>query len=319
MTRCLWICLLGLILSAVFVPVASQAEVVDRIVATVNGDIITLREVEERLNPIIRSSDISDPAKVNDMRRELLDGLIDRILTLQEGARQGLTVSEEELDRAIEEIKRENKVTQEQFEKELTRRSILMKNFREDLSADILRSKLVNREIRSRLVVSASQVDAYYEAHKNEYDVQPKCHVRNILLKLSPDASEALIGKIMDDAERIRTEVAEGLDFVQAVTKYSDDPNARNGGDMGMVSYADMSEQIREALKDLKEGEVSRPIRTPQGILLLQVVEHMDEDADALNKAKADVRDKLTQQLMMDRYNEWVKDLRSKAHIKINF
>ncbi|MDY6852353.1 MAG: SurA N-terminal domain-containing protein, partial [Thermodesulfobacteriota bacterium] len=261
-------CLCGLILAAALTSPAAQAEILDRIVATVNGDIITMKEINQRLVPVLKHSKVKveDPEKINEIRRKILERLIENKLALQEGKRLGVRIKETEVDDAIERIKQANRVTQEQFEAELIRRGSNIRTVREDLRVELIKSRLINMEIRSRIVVSAEQIDAYYREQGDKREFKPKVHVRNIVLAVPEGAPPSVAAQKQARAEEILAEIKDGLDFAEAAAKYSEGSNAKDGGDLGLVGWDEMAAGIKAALEKLEPGQTTPPVRTAIGI-----------------------------------------------------
>lgn len=315
----LLICLCGLILAAVLTSPVAQAEILDRIVATVNGEIITMNEINQRLIPILKNSKIEDQEKINEIRRKILERLIENKLVLQEGKRLGIRIQKTEVDDAIERIKQANKVTQEQFEAELIRRGNNIQTIRKDLRVELIKSKLINREIRSRIVVSAEQIDAYYQEQGDKREVKPKVHVRNIVLAVPEGAPPSVAAQKQARAEEILAEIKDGLDFAEAAAKYSEGSNAKDGGDLGLVGWDEMDNRIKAALEKLEPGQTTPPVRTAMGIQLFHLVELLDQDEKAVAEAKEKIRELLTRRMLKEKYIEWLKGLRAKALIKIKF
>jgi len=315
----LLICLCGLVLAATLISPAAQAEILDRIVATVNGEIITMKEINQRLVPVLKRSRVEDPEKINEIRRKILERLIENKLVLQEGKHLGVRIKGTEVDDAIERIKQANRVNQEQFEAELIRRGSNIQTVREDLRVELIKSKLINREIRSRIVVSAEQIDAYYREQGDKRELKPKVHVRNIVLAVPEEAPPSVVAKKQAWAEEILAEIKDGLDFAEAAAKYSEGSNAKDGGDLGLVGWDEMDNRIKAALEKLEPGQTTPPVRTAMGIQLFYLVERLDQDEEAVAKAKEKIRELLTRRMLKKKYIEWLEGLRSKALIKINF
>lgn len=319
MRRGLLTCLLGLILGAFLLPSPAPGEIVDRIVATVNGEIITLKELNDRLLPVVRANNVRGEEEVNTLRREILERLIDSALTMQQGRERGIIISDADVDDAVEHIKSTNNLTQEQLEAELRKEGISQEAFREDLRTDLVRARLLNREIRSRVVVPAEQVDAYLKEHQNEFNIRPQCHLRNILISLPEEASSDVVAEKKALAEKVFAEIQKGLDFEKAAAQYSEAGNAAEGGDMGTVTWDDLAPPIREALEKLEEGQVSRPVQMPHGFMIFQLVALIGEDTQAAAQAREKIREMLTQKMLEEKFREWIQELRSSALIKVNF
>jgi len=317
MLRTFFMWLLYFVLAAALNVSPLGAEVVDRIVATVNGKIITMKELNDRLTAVVKASKIDNQDQVNELRRDVLEMMIDRELVLQEAKRLRIEVSKEEVEEALARIKDSQNMTQEQFEEEVARRGGNMEILKSDMEVDLLRSRMINMEVRSRVVVPAAQVEAYFKEHRDEFDLKPKVHVRNILIAFPPGAEESVKNKAAALADNIGAEIRDERDFAKAAVQYSDAPNAKNGGDLGLIAWEEIDPQIKAVLKDLEPGQVSKPLMTTQGCQLFLLVERQDNDPRTEARIKEEIREMLTKEMLKKKYEEWVKELKGKAIIDI--
>jgi len=319
MRKALLIIIIGLTLvMSVFVP-TGKVEVLDRIVAVVNGDIITMQEIDTRLKPVLKQNSAQSKTDINQIRRQILELLIERKLIEQESKKLGISVSEKEVDQAIERIKKLNSVTQEEFEANVDRMGMTIAMVRSDLYMQLSKMKLINREMRPRIIISDNQIEAYYRAHIEEFQQENKVHLKNIQLQLPPNASEAVVQQKLDHARKIIAEIKKGRDFSDAAREYSKGPNAAAGGDMGLVAWDDMSPEIRKALEELKDGGISEPVRLGQTIQILKIVARFGSSEKALAAAKKRIQEILVSQELAKKYQEWLKTMRAKSIIKIKF
>lgn len=300
-------------------PSAGFAAIVDRIVATVNGQIITLNDVNTRLELMLKNQPTEDEDQINEARREALDQLIERALVAQEMQALKLKVEEKEVDEAIERIKKGNNVTQEQFEVQLGRVGLDLASFRKDVRDQLTRIKLANRVLRPGIIIPDDQVSAYFDQHRDEFLKVGQGLLRNIQLSLPANPTEDDVKTQTQLAERITKEIRAGLPFVEAARKYSQGPNAGSGGDMGSVRLEEMSPAIRQAVQGLKDGDISKPIRLSDTIQVLQLVELFDTDDKIKRRAKPQIQEILASQELARKYKEWLTEKRAKSSIKISF
>ena len=300
------ICLLG---SAA--GVTANQEIVDRIVAVVNDDIITLSQLHKAVQPYLKQvavSQRSESAKeqmVEAIEKEMLNTLIDRTLTRQEAARQKISVSDAEVQSAIDNFKRQNGLDQEAFEKGLEAEGISLEEYRDRVREDLMQSLLVNRVIRSRIIVTQTEIEAYYHTHPEKFKGEEKYHLRNILA-----ASES-------DAEQVLTKLDQGLSFPEAARQFSKAPNAGDGGDLGMFDIDTFNDAVRAAVKPLKPGEYSRVISTNQGFQIIFVEEILDSGGKTLEQARDEIQDILYREQAEEKFARWIESLKKNAHIKI--
>jgi peptidyl-prolyl cis-trans isomerase SurA len=297
-----------------------QAEVVDRIVAVVNDDIILLSELDEALRPYfqkIAAAGYTDEQAGRmrfKAREEVLAQLVDEALTAQEIKRLGLKVSSTEIDSMLERIKEVNYLTDEELRAALLREGTTLAAYREELEEQLLRTKLVNIEVKSKIVVTETDIKAYYETHRQRYAGEPEYHLRNILLNI-PDAESA--PEVRQRMEAIVAELEGGLSFAEAARRHSESILAQDGGDLGRISLSTLSEEVRAALDGREAGEFTDILVTDQGLQLFFVEALFTASGRSLAEASAEIEDILYKQIVDEKFNTWLTQLRSQAHIKM--
>ena len=178
------------------VPGAGGAEIVDRIVAVVNDDIISMFEMNQTVKPFTeRLKTLDYPAEKEKklllkIREDVLNRLIDEKLADQEIKRVRINVSREEVDNAIERFKETNDLTDERLKEALKRDGISMVEYRKHIRDQILRGKLVNREVQSKIVITKADIEAYYKQHPEDYVGKKKFRLRHIIMRVPSEADE---------------------------------------------------------------------------------------------------------------------------------
>ena len=300
----------------------SRAEVVDRIIAYVNDDIITLSELNERTNafeaarrqnPFLREEEQS----LENIRHNMLDLLINERLAAQEISRLKISVSDEDVDGAIARIIRENRLTQETLEAKLRQDGKTIEDLREQIKAGLQQKKLVNREVSSKTVITDEMIQAYYEDHIEEFQRKERWRIQDIYLPFTPtDTPEerTYLRKVAKQIlERLRTEG----DFTSLAKRYSQGPGAEAGGDLGFFSKGELEPVLEAAIEALKPGEVSPDIETTRGIHIIKLTEVDKSPAKPLEEVEGTIRDLLYRREVDFRYREWLSGLRERSYVKI--
>jgi len=300
-----------------------HAEIVDRIVATVNEDVITLSELDQEFMPYaarIRSLGYS-PEKERKMlfkvRTEILNKLIDQKLTDQEIKRNGITVSEAEVDRAIERLKESAFLSDEDLRTKLRAEGMTLDDYRDRMREQILRSKLLNYEIKSKIVITEEDIKACYAANPEKYCGEKKYRLRHILMRVpsyADDEKKMEIRKRMDD---VMVKLNAGEPFEKMEQEYSESSISQNGGGLGVFSLDALSPQLRDALKDLKGGEYTPVLDTDHGYQILLVEEIVLTPGKSLEEASAEIEEQLFTEIVNKNFENWLADLRQRSHIKI--
>jgi peptidyl-prolyl cis-trans isomerase SurA len=229
----------------------------------------------------------------------------------------GLTVTDKEVDQAMERIKKSSGLSQENFEADVKRTGMTMDLVRQNIRDQLNRMKLVEKTMRPRIIISKDAIRAYYKEHLDEYKVENKIHLRNILLLIPSGATEGDIQGIIKQANEITEKIKAGLDFSEAARTFSKDRNARTGGDMGLLLSSDLAKVIRGALKDLEEGEITQPLRLGQTVQILQLVQRLDQEDKIFIRAQKDIQEILEQQELKKRFEKWFEEIRTKSVIEI--
>jgi peptidyl-prolyl cis-trans isomerase SurA len=296
------------------------AEVVDRVVAVVNDDIVLLSELDKALAPYLRKIAAAGytEAQARQMRykarEDLLAQMVDETLTAQEIKRLGLTVGSAEIDSMIERIKEVNYLTDEELRAALLREGTTLTDYREELKEQLLRTKLVNIEVKSKIVVTQADIKTYYEEHADRFAGEAEYHLRNIMLAI-PDTDSA--PAVRQRMEAIMAELKAGRAFADAARQYSESVLAQEGGDLGKISLSTLSDEIRAALDGLKAGEFTDILVTDQGVQLFYIESLEPAGGRSLAEASAEIEDALFKQIVDEKFNTWLESLRSRAHIKL--
>ncbi len=311
------------VLTAGAMQTCAGAEVVDRIVAVVNDDIITLSELNKAFAPYeaqIRAhgySPIEEQEVIYNQRMEMLNDLIEDKLADQEIESAGIMVGEEEIDNAIEQIKAINRYTDEDLRQGLMATGMDMPRYREEIKKQILRTKLVNYRIKSNIVITKTEIKTYYDDHIAEYSPQKQYLLKNIFLPYPAVLEDGTQEAMQARMETILSELSQGVSFEEAAKKYSQAPNAQDGGALGLFRIDELSENIRTAVQELKQGEFSPVVETDQGYQIFYVERIDDVPGKSLDEASDEILKLLYDQAVNEKFSAWIEELRKNADIKI--
>ncbi len=303
--------------------VTAAAETVDRIVAVVNGDIIVLSELRQvSRNYIDRMSEQFKVAggdeQLREAERRILDQLIEEKLVNQEADRLAITFSEREVDLAVKEMQNRNRMNDAQFAAVLAEEGLTMPKYREQLTSQMKKARVIDQEIKSRIQVSKEEVDAYYEKHADDFNAEPEVRIQQIRLLIPPGSSAGEVSRIQAQAESILAKIKAGEDFTALVGLYSQDPTAAAGGDMGIFKRGELLPAIDEFAFSMKPGEVSPVIRTEGGFHIVKVLGKREPSALSEEERRAEVKDVLFSQKAEEDFKVWIAKLRKKAYIEVN-
>lgn len=282
--------ILALGLSALHDPVLAQRiSLVDRIVAVVGREVVTLSELAERRNVALRQLQRQGtplPERVL-LDRQILERLILDKAQLQLAKENGIRVEEPQLDRALERVAENNRLSLPAFRQALEKDGIAFDKFREEVRQQIQMTRLREREVDDRIEVSDSEIDLFLEEAKLGGGARNEYHLAHVLVRLPEQASPERIEQARLRAEKARAEAAAGADFAKVAASYSDGPDALQGGVMGWRAEERLPELFAGALKAMRAGEVSAVLRSPGGFHVLKLIERRGADqGPAVNQTR---------------------------------
>jgi len=313
------IVLIILSLFVLFTSTSYSAVLLDRVVAVVNNEVITWSE----LYKIMEYESSEQAKKLNDNERakifkeneaEFLDRLIDMRLQIQEANNLGLTISKEEVAEAVENIKKKYSLTDKSFEESLRKEGLTFDDYKKKLSDQMLISHVVNKQIRSKIVVvSGEDVNKYVEASGDLAIAEESFRIKQIFMKIPKDEQGRTL--VEEKAAIIMGRLRAGEDFASLAKEYSEDASAKLGGDLGSVKKDQMAKEFIDVLSSMKAGDVSRPFWTGKGLHIIKLEEKVS--ARTLDEMKEAARRRLTEEQFSEKYKSWLKALREKARIEI--
>jgi peptidyl-prolyl cis-trans isomerase SurA len=299
------------------------AELVDRIVAVVNNDVISLQELNRIIKPYAerikksRYSTEKEQKMLFEIRRKVLNQLIDQKLTDQELKKHSITVSTREIDRTIERIKEMAAITDEELRAELAAQGLTMAEYRGRTKEQLLRRKLINREVRSKIVITQEDVKAYYNSQLDAYAGEKKYHLRNIIMRVSPSASDTQKQSVFTEMEKVLEKLKQGEEFAELAKIYSQSSLASEGGDLGFFLLDEISPLLRPEIQKLEAGGFTPVIDTELGYQIFFVEKVVEKPGKSLEDATPEITEKLYTQIVDQKYQAWLENLRTRSHIKI--
>ncbi|MGE5850903.1 MAG: peptidyl-prolyl cis-trans isomerase [Candidatus Methylomirabilota bacterium] len=321
--------LLGVILGVV--PAGAQAPtasgvggqpagmLLDRVVAVVNDEAVTLSEVQEEGQPVVRKifQDFVGPERdrrLEEAEKRLMEDLIDRRLMIQVAKREGMLASAAEINGALEEIKRNNNATDDaQFRALLKAEGLTVEQVRRNIGERLAIGRLLARQVRSTIIIGEDELTKYYEANQEKFKRNPRAEIRYIVFPIPPDGEE---GPVRARAEEARARTAAGEDFAQVAQQIASSGGGQ-GGDLMTVHRGELAPEIEAAAFGTPPGSVSPLIRTPTGWYLIKVERVLADPVTPFAEARDAIRDQLFQEKFEAKRKEWLANLRVKSHIQI--
>ncbi len=295
-----------------------QAETINRIVATVDGQPVTLRELEAYSGQMNDRAAMMYPQGTADMsQRDFLDALLMNKMIENEVDTQGLRAKAVDIDSYIERIKNQGGLDDEQLEAALADQGMSMEQYRKQIAQEIEQALLMNKEVGSRVSVPDEAVQRYYEAHREDYATPDQVRIRHIFLPLSPGAGADEELKMSTLMETLHGRAVRGEDFAILASTYSLGPGADQGGDLGFFERGQMDSDIERIAFSIAEGAISQPFLTPAGVHMIKVEERDTEGVKPLAEVQEEIRTQLYSTELSKRYRRWFQDdLRFRHHIE---
>ena len=299
------------------------AEIIDKIIAVVNDDIITLSELKEITVPYLKrmrakySLDYNEE-QIRETERRILDQLIDERLVKQELVRLEIKATEKEITIAVKDMMESSNLSEDQFKKALAEQGLTLEKYREQMKYEMERMRLLDMEIRSKIQIKDKEVEEYYKEHMASYNTPPEVRLQQILLIVPPEADEEAIKRIREKAEEIAQKIKNGENFNKMVKLYSQDSSAATGGDIGFFKQGELQPAIDKVAFSLYLGEASAAIQTSAGFHIIKVLDKREKQKMTEEERKKEIESILYNQGIEDNFKQWLKELRKKAFIQIN-
>lgn len=302
---------------------AADAVVVDRIVAVVNDDLITLFDLNQTFQPYEENvkalgyTPERERETLFKLRTDLLKQLIERKLADQVVKKNNIEVSEHEIDTALERMKESRSLTDEDLRAGLARQGLTLEEYQKNLKQQLLRNKLVNREIKSKIVITEDDIKSYYNAHREKFAGEKKYHIWNIFIRSSQFADDSTQGLALEKMEAVVTKLTQGESFESLAVEDADSPMTPKGADLGLYRLDELSPQLQNAVKEMKAGDYSPILKTEMGYQIIYVEKIVETDSKSVAEVKSEIQETLYNEAVDNRFQTWVQNLRKRSHIKI--
>jgi len=258
---------------------AGKPQLVDAIIAVVNNEVITRRELIDRSAIIERrlTSQTGTPPPRGELQRQILERMIVERAQLQLAGEQGIKVDDQTLDRALLRIAEQNKLSLQEFRNQLEREGTPFSQFREEVRREIIMQRLREREVDNKIQISDSEVDNYLAADAGAQ--QRELNLAHILVRLPENASPEQIAQRQQRAEEAYRQVKSGGDFAKVAAIFSDSDEALKGGELGWRSQDRLPQLFLDAVAQLQPGGVSPIVKSANGFHILKLIDQRTASA----------------------------------------
>lgn len=312
------------------------AAVINKAIAKVNDDIILQSDYDEAVNPVIEQiqktygevmprEDMDQ--KIAEIKKELLDQMIDQKLLLQEAKKKDIKVSKREVDEGIETVKDRFKKkngkmltaveADAEFNSELKKQNLTMAKFRDKLREDIMVNKLIEDEVvRKVMPPSADELKNYYEKNRDKIDEPEKVSIRHILIRVEKNVSIKEKSQALNKIKEVQQKLKKGEDFAKLAQQYSEDPGSqKNGGDLGFIVKGMMVKNFEDTAFKTPVGETSDIFETEFGYHILKVDAKQAKQKRNFEEVKVNLERYRLAEKRQEEYEKYIKNLRDKSNI----
>ena len=311
--------LLGIILSILFFIIAANAKTVDRIVAQVNDEIITLSELkrvmaEYRQELEKRYSGKQLEQAMEQAEKEALDNLITEKLLYQKAIEMGFNANAStQVSAYIQQIiKKNNLKDTSELEEALAQQGITLADFRDQIRRSIITNDLIDTFVRSRITLLTPEIEKYYKDNADQFTTPEEVTLSEIVIP-----NEGSDAAAQNRANDIYSRLQKGESFSELASQYSKGPTASKGGSIGTYLTSKLNPEIVKAIANLEEGDISKPQKSADGYVIYRIDSHKPPALSPLGDVKDEIRNQLYMKKFTPEYNRYIARLKEEAYIQI--
>jgi peptidyl-prolyl cis-trans isomerase SurA len=306
-----------------FLPLVAVPKVVDRVAAVVNDEVILLSEVDRictvALEGVPSTLPLDEAVKrKRGIRKAALDTLIDELLIKQQAREHKVSVSEEEVQKQIGQLMKDNDLSEQQFKEALKLEGKTVGDLNKDIRKQMERSKLIdlqmrnNPEMRSQVQVREKEIEDYYQLH---YSTMEKVRASHILFILPPDSGAEKEKEVRARARTTLDRLRQGAPFDLMAKQHSDDPSSALGGDLGWFRRGDMVESFEKVAFGMQKGQISDLVKTKFGIHIILLTDRSNEGPPNMDGVSGEIRSRLHREKFQRAMQGWLDELRRRSFV----
>ena len=289
-----------------------RAEVANQVLAVVGDNVITMLDLEKLVGPTVEklkaeNRDGKTEERIASLRSQALEQMIVEYLTAAEAKRLGIKVRKSDIDNGVRRILKINKITRDDLIRTLAKDGITIDDYREQIRRQILQARLVYSTVKAKIVITEKQKREIYESRQSKYQTLREIELRRIVL---PRDRRDLV-------EEVEKKLAAGADFAELAKELSQGPEAKDGGLLGFFKVEQLSREIREAVKGLDKGQVSRPVETKEGLQVFMISGIKVKEGKTYEEVEPIIAEELLQKELDKKFRELIQEVRHRSYIKI--
>ena len=310
----------ALLLSVALVVAAPR--VVDRVAATINGEVVTLSDLTERAGAEWARVERMEPGKERDEARtaalrRAFDQVVAEKLLQEEAKSLQLEVTDAQVDAAVNDIKTRNRFDDAQLEQALAEQGLTRTEFRSQIRRELETYQVLQYKVRGRVKLSEDDVRNYYQTHPQEFGGEPEVHVRHIFLPLPEDASRADEQTVRGQGEKVLERLAAGEGFAKVAREVSKGPSAADGGDLGWLRRGTVQKALEDVAFKLEPGQVSGLVHAGPGLHVLKVEGRRAGAGKKYEDVAEEIKARLFEEQVSAYRQQYIEELKRNALVDV--
>ena len=301
-------------------PHRAAAAVIEQLIAVVNGEPYTLSNInvyaKSKMGRGFPSGDLN---QINPSDREVLEQFITDKLLEAEVREAGIVISDDDVSRYIEQVKKNNRLSDADLKLALAREGMTLAAYRASVKAEMEKSEIIERQVRRKVNITDEDVERYYKLNAKNFRANERARIRHILLPLAENAPAESVQSTMVRSKGLYQRITAGEDFATLAREHSEGAGRADGGDIGWVNRGTLIPGIEEAaFQKLSIGQVSEPFRTSMGVHIVKLEGREAGSAPPLSTVAPRIKEELLKKTLEERFAKWLKtDLRRKHRVDI--
>ena len=311
------LCLLGMLAF----PFGAFAQETNRVLVVIDDELITQADLEKEIRQVsagVPPAPNAQQAKQREeaIKRASLKKLVEGKLFAKEAKRLKVTVPDGQVDAFIGNVLKRNGLSQKEFAAQLARQGLTIDEFRDQIHQDLLQRRVLATQVRNKVVISDEQVAEYFKKHPGQYDNLDKVKFRALFLPIPPSANQAAKEALKEEAEKFRQEALDKNNLADLARKHSKGPGAESGGEVGPLAVDDLDSAMRQALAELKPGQISQVVEALNNFIVMQLVERSGQSGVPLGSVREEIRKKLEQEAFEKKLQNYLAGVKERYYVK---
>ena len=308
------------LVALVVMPQGLSAAVVEQLIAVIDGEPYTLTNLttfaKSRMATTFPTGSLQE---INAADREVLEQFITDKLMEAEVREAGIRIMDDDVNRYIEQVKKNNRLSDEDFKASLAREGLNLASYKISVKTEMEKAEIVDRQVKRKVNITDEDVERYYKLNSKNYRANERARIRHILLSLPEKAPADQVTAVSAKAKELHKRIIGGEDFAAVAREYSEGAGRADGGDIGWVNKGTLIAGLEEvAFEKLSPGKISEPFRTSMGMHIVKLEAREAGSVLPLSAVAAKIKQELLAKAMEERFAKWLKsDLRRKHRVDV--